>query len=66
MNGYDYLYRVLELYVPGFDPVLAIKTPRWEDSDDIFHFTQAYLLYNGISLATSPCPKRFRSLGWII
>ena len=23
MNGYDYLWRVLALYVPGFDPVLA-------------------------------------------
>jgi hypothetical protein len=34
MNGYDYLWRVLELYVPGFDPVLAIETPRWEDSDE--------------------------------
>ena len=45
MNGYDHLWRVLELYVPGFDPVLAIETPRWEDSDDIFHFAQAYLLY---------------------
>jgi hypothetical protein len=45
MNGFDYLWRVLELYVPGFDPVLAIETPRWEDSNDIFHFAQAYLLY---------------------
>jgi hypothetical protein len=45
MNGYHYLWRVLELYVPGFDPVMVIETPRWEDSDDIFHFAQAYLLY---------------------
>jgi hypothetical protein len=23
-NGYDYLWRVLELYVPGFDPIVPI------------------------------------------
>jgi hypothetical protein len=44
-NGYDYLWRVLELTVPGFDPVVAIQTPQWTDSDDIFHFAQAYLLF---------------------
>jgi hypothetical protein len=44
-NGYDYLWRVLELTVPGFDPVVAIHTPQWTDSDDIFHFAQMYLLY---------------------
>jgi hypothetical protein len=26
-NGYNYLWRVLELTVPGFDPVVAILTP---------------------------------------
>jgi hypothetical protein len=45
MNGYDYLWRVLELYVPGFDPVVAIQTPQWADCDDIFHFAQAYILF---------------------
>jgi hypothetical protein len=25
-NGYDYLWRVLELNVPGFDPVVPIQT----------------------------------------
>jgi hypothetical protein len=44
-NGYDYLWRVLELTVPGFDLVVAIQTPQWADSNDIFHFAQAYLLF---------------------
>jgi hypothetical protein len=44
-NGYDYLWRVLKLMVPGFDPVVAILTPQWAEYDDIFQFSQAYLLY---------------------
>ena len=44
-NGYDYLWRVLELYVPGFDPVVPIHPPQWADSNDMFHFAQAYLLF---------------------
>jgi hypothetical protein len=45
MNSYDFLWRVLELCVPGFDPVVAIQTPQWADCNDIFLFAQAYLLY---------------------
>jgi hypothetical protein len=45
MNGYNFLWRVLELCVPGFDPVVAIQTPQWADCNDIFLFAQAYLLY---------------------
>jgi hypothetical protein len=44
-NGYDYLWRVLELTVPWFDPVIPIQTPQWLDCNDIFQFSQAYLLY---------------------
>ena len=44
-NGYDYLWRVLELAVPGFDPTVSITVPSWADADNIFHFAQAYLLY---------------------
>jgi len=43
-NGYEYLWRVLELAVPGFDPTVSITIPSWDDADDIFHFAQAYLL----------------------
>jgi hypothetical protein len=44
-NGYDFLWRVLELTVPGFNPVIPIQTPIWSDIGDIFRFAQAYLLY---------------------
>ncbi len=44
-NGQDYLWRVLELTVPGFDPVISIQTLQWWDCNDIFQFSQAYLLY---------------------
>jgi hypothetical protein len=44
-NGYDCLWRVLELLVPGFDPIVPIQIPVWMDYEDIFRFTQGYLLY---------------------
>jgi hypothetical protein len=44
-NGYDYLWRVLELTVPSFDPTIPIRVPTWSDADDIFHFAQAFLLF---------------------
>jgi hypothetical protein len=44
-NGYDYLWRVLELTVPGFDPTVLICVPTWSNVEDIFHFAQAFLLY---------------------
>jgi hypothetical protein len=44
-SGYDYLWRVLELTVPGFNPVIPIQVPVWSNIADIFKFLQAYLLY---------------------
>jgi hypothetical protein len=44
-NGYDYLWRVLELTVPGFNPTVPIHAQIWSDVEDIFHFAQAYLLF---------------------
>jgi hypothetical protein len=44
-NGYDYLWRILELTVPGFNPIISIQVPVWSDVEDIFTFAQAYLLY---------------------
>jgi hypothetical protein len=44
-NGYDYLWRVLELTVPGFDPVVPIQILYWSNADDVFSFAQSYLLY---------------------
>ena len=44
-NGYDYLWCVRELYMPGFVPIVPIHPPQWADSNDVFHFAQAYLLF---------------------
>ncbi len=44
-NGYNYLWRVMELIIPGFDPAVPIQVPIWTGSDDIFSFAQEYLLY---------------------
>ena len=43
-NGYDLLWRILELGVPGFDPSVPIRVPIWRD-DDIFDFANAFCLY---------------------
>ncbi len=43
-NGYDYLWRVLELTIPGFDPTVPIHAPIWSDVENIF-FAQAFLLF---------------------
>ncbi len=37
-NGYDYLWGILELTVPGFDPANSILVPVWSGVDDIFLF----------------------------
>jgi hypothetical protein len=43
-NGYDLLWRVLELAIPGFDPSLQLNAPIWM-GDDIFDFCLVYVLY---------------------
>ena len=43
-NGYDLLWRVMALLVPGFDLTLQVKIPAWDD-DDIFDFALSFLLY---------------------
>ena len=43
-NGYDLLWRVMALSVPGFDPTRQVKIPAWDD-DDIFDFALSFLLY---------------------
>ncbi len=44
-NKYDYLWQVLELALPGFDPTVPIEVPIWSNIDVIFHFAQSFLLY---------------------
>ena len=43
-NGYDLLWRILELMVPGFDPTFPVKIPTWSD-EGIFDFAHAFQLY---------------------
>jgi hypothetical protein len=44
-NGYDYLWRILELTIPRFDPTVPIQAPTWMEVEDIFQFAQDYLLF---------------------
>ena len=43
-NGYDLLWRILELTVPGFDPTFPDKIPTWSD-EGIFDFAHAFQMY---------------------
>ena len=43
-NGFDLLWRVLELAVPGFDPSHQISAPVW-NGEDIFEFCLSFVLY---------------------
>jgi hypothetical protein len=44
-NGYDLFWRILELYVPGFDPTVPIAQPTWTRDTTILEFCQSHLLY---------------------
>jgi len=44
-NGYDFLWRILALLVPGYDPTIPIHAPIWSEVVDIFSFAQEYLLF---------------------
>jgi hypothetical protein len=43
-NGYNLLWRILELTVLGFSLTNPVKLPLWRNKD-IFKFTHAFLLY---------------------
>ncbi len=43
-NGYDLLWQVMELSVPGFDPTLQISAPVWM-GEGIIDFCLSYVLY---------------------
>ncbi len=44
-NGYDLLWRILELFVPGFDPTIPIAQPVWTSDTSILDFCQSHMLY---------------------
>jgi hypothetical protein len=43
-NGYDLMWRVLELLVLGFDPAIPVKLLCWGDND-VFTFALSFTLY---------------------
>jgi hypothetical protein len=43
-NGYDLLWRILSLTVPGFDPTIQVNLPTWFDGD-VFEFAHSFGLY---------------------
>ena len=43
-NGFDLLWRVMAMSVPGFDPTRQVSIPAWDDAD-IFDFALSFLLY---------------------
>jgi hypothetical protein len=44
-NGYDLMWRILKLFVPGFDPAIPIAQPQWLPDDNILNFSQKHHLY---------------------
>ena len=44
-NGFDLLWRVLELAVPGFKSTNPVQVPSWNRDSDILSFCQEHLLY---------------------
>ncbi len=44
-NGFDLIWWLMALAVPGFDPAQHVLAPVWEDYRDIFDFYHAHVLY---------------------
>ena len=44
-NGYDLLWRVLEVTAPAFDPTVPLQQPRWDPDVDILEFSRRQELY---------------------
>jgi hypothetical protein len=44
-NGYEMLWHILRLFVPGFDGTISANIPSWTDDTDIFDFSKDFILY---------------------
>ena len=44
-NEYNLLWRILELFVPGFDPTIPIAQPIWTSDLSILDFCQSHMLH---------------------
>ena len=44
-NGFDLMWRILELAVPGFKSMNPVQVPAWNSETDVLSFCRAHLLY---------------------
>jgi hypothetical protein len=44
-NGFDLMWRILELAVPGFKSMNPVQVPTWTSQTDVLSFCHAHLLY---------------------
>jgi hypothetical protein len=44
-NGFDLMWRILELAVPGFKSMNPVQVPTWTSETDVLSFCRAHLLY---------------------
>jgi hypothetical protein len=44
-GDYKVLWRILELFLPGFDPTIPIAQPVWTSDSSILDFCQSHMLY---------------------
>ena len=44
-NGFDLLWRVLEIAVPGFKSMNPVQVPSWTPQTDVLSFCREHLLY---------------------
>ncbi len=44
-NGFDLIWRILELAVPGFKSMNPVQVPTWTPQTDVLSFCREHLLY---------------------
>ena len=44
-NGFDLLWRILEIAVPGFKSMNSVQVPSWTPQTDVLSFCREHLLY---------------------
>ena len=61
--GYDFLWQILRLTVPGFNPATTAQVPLWQFNSDILEFAKDFLMYFRLQrLLRTPHTDSARSL----
>jgi len=61
--GYDFLWQILRLTVPGFNPATTAQVPLWQFNSDILEFAKDFLVYFRLQrLLRTPHTDSARSL----